>query len=60
MPTAAITALGAGHYLHWGVLSISVANLAIILVMIAVFGLALLLPFPRPRSSPEDDRGERS
>lgn len=60
MATAAISALGAGHYLDWGVLSISIANLAIILVMIAVFGLALLLPFPRPRSSPEEDRGERS
>ncbi len=36
-----------GHYLHWGVIQISVANLVVILVMIALFVLALLLPFPR-------------
>jgi hypothetical protein len=36
-----------GHYLHWGVISISVANAVVILVMLALFALALLLPFPR-------------
>jgi hypothetical protein len=36
-----------GHYVHWGVIQISVANLVVILVMIAVFVLAVLLPFPR-------------
>jgi hypothetical protein len=36
-----------GHYLHWGVIQISVANLVVILVMIAIFALAVLLPFPR-------------
>jgi hypothetical protein len=35
-----------GHYVHWGVIQISVANLVVIAVMIAVFVLALLLPFP--------------
>jgi hypothetical protein len=35
-----------GHYLHWGVIQISVANLVMILVMIALFVLALVLPFP--------------
>ena len=35
-----------GHYLHWGVIQISVANLIVILLMIAMFVLALLLPFP--------------
>jgi hypothetical protein len=41
-----------GHYLHWGVFQISLANLVVILVMLALFILALLLPFPRGR----DDR----
>ena len=35
-----------GKYIHWGVIQISVANLAIILVMILVFILALVVPFP--------------
>jgi hypothetical protein len=35
-----------GHYVHWGVVQISVANLVVILVMIALFVAALLLPFP--------------
>jgi hypothetical protein len=35
-----------GHYLHWGVIQISVANLVVILLMIAMFVLALILPFP--------------
>jgi hypothetical protein len=36
-----------GHYLHWGVIQISVGNLVVILAMLAIFALALLLPFPR-------------
>jgi hypothetical protein len=42
---------GPGCYVHWGVVQISVANLVVILVMIALFVAALLLPFPgnRPR-----------
>ena len=35
-----------GHYLHWGVVQISVANLVVILLMVAMFVLALVLPFP--------------
>jgi hypothetical protein len=38
---------GTGHYVHWGFIQISVANLVVILLMILVFGLAILLPFPR-------------
>lgn len=38
-----------GHYLHWGVIQISVANLVVIIVMILLFVLALLLPFPKGR-----------
>jgi hypothetical protein len=39
-------ALAAGHYLHWGVINVSLTNLTVILVMIAVFVAALLVPFP--------------
>jgi hypothetical protein len=38
-----------GHYVHWGVIQISLANLIVILVMIAIFVAALLLPFPGTR-----------
>jgi hypothetical protein len=41
-----------GHYINWGVLQISVANLTVIVLMIVVFGLALLLPFPKGRKKP--------
>ncbi len=33
-----------GRYVHWGVLSISVTNLSIIVIMIVVFALAILVP----------------
>jgi hypothetical protein len=36
-------------YLHWGVIQISLANLVVIGLMIAVFIIALFLPFPRRR-----------
>src|SRR5436305_8920353 len=38
-----------GSYLNWNVFTISVANLVLIAVMVAIFGAALLLPFPRGR-----------
>jgi len=38
---------GSGHYIHWGFIQISVANFVVILLMIAVFILAILLPFPK-------------
>ena len=38
-----------GYYLHWGVIQISLANLIVIGLMLAVFGLALVLPFPGRR-----------
>ena len=39
-----------GHYLHWGVIQISVANVVVIAVMIALFVLALVVPFPKGRN----------
>jgi hypothetical protein len=38
---------GRPRYIHEGWFLISVANLVVIALMIAVFGLALVLPFPR-------------
>ena len=40
-----------GDYLHWGVISISLANLIVIGVMLLLFVLALLLPFPGKKRS---------
>ncbi|MCW2573840.1 MAG: hypothetical protein JWO88_3898 [Frankiales bacterium] len=49
-PSAAAVDLNhPGHYLHWGVLQISVANIIVITVMILLFVLALFLPFPGSR-----------
>ena len=38
-----------GHYVHWGVIQISVANLVVIAIMVVLFVLAVLLPFPKGR-----------
>jgi len=55
------------HYLHWGFILISVANLIVIVVLLALFILAISLPFlktrllpPRPKGSPPpaDERTE--
>jgi hypothetical protein len=40
---------GTGYYIHWGFFQISLANLIVIILMIVVFVLALLLPFPHGR-----------
>jgi hypothetical protein len=36
----------AAYYVHWGVVQISLGNLLVIAIMVLVFVLALLLPFP--------------
>ncbi len=46
MSAVQVLAEGAGRYVHWGVVQISVTNLVIIGVMIVLFVLALFLPFP--------------
>ena len=46
---AAVDLNHTGHYVHWGVVQMSVANLVVIGIMIVVFVAALLLPFPKPR-----------
>ncbi|MGO9029737.1 MAG: hypothetical protein ACLQOZ_14035 [Acidimicrobiales bacterium] len=45
---------GPGHYLKWGFVQISVANLTLILLMIVVFVAAIFLPLPSKRSHRDD------
>jgi hypothetical protein len=51
-------AILSGHYLDWGVISISVTNAAIIVAMVVVFVLALVVPFPHDRGDdgPQEPR----
>jgi hypothetical protein len=44
---ALINLNGSGRYIHWGFIQISVANFVVIVLMIVVFVLAILLPFPK-------------
>jgi hypothetical protein len=37
---------GPAHYVHWHFFQMSVANVTVLLLMIAVFVAAILLPFP--------------
>ncbi|HXY43554.1 MAG TPA: hypothetical protein VEH29_05165 [Acidimicrobiales bacterium] len=56
-----------GHYLHWGAVQISVANLIVIVLMLVTFVLALVLPFhgqavsrheaERPTVTPSEQAG---
>ena len=47
LPAPAIFDLnGPAHYVHWHFFQMSVANVVVILLMIAVFVAAILLPFP--------------
>jgi hypothetical protein len=38
---------GPGHYVHWGFIQLSVANIVIIGLMVVVFLAAILIPFRR-------------
>lgn len=42
-----------GRYIHWGFIQLSLANLIVIVLMVIVFVLAIVLPFPRRKG---DDR----
>jgi hypothetical protein len=46
MRALGIVAEAPGKYINWGVIQISVANLIIIGVMVLLFILALVVPFP--------------
>ncbi|HVB06248.1 MAG TPA: cytochrome b N-terminal domain-containing protein [Acidimicrobiales bacterium] len=47
LAAAAVNLDAPARYLHWSIFTVSVANLVLIAVMVVIFGLALLLPFPR-------------
>jgi hypothetical protein len=38
-----------GHYLHWGFVQVSVANLVVVALMVVVFALAVAVPFRHSR-----------
>jgi hypothetical protein len=40
------------YYIHWGVIQLSLANLIVIALMLVVFALALIVPFPKGRGGP--------
>ncbi len=40
------------EYLHWHFFQMSVANVVVILLMIAVFVAAILIPFPKRERTP--------
>jgi hypothetical protein len=56
----AININGPATFVHWSIFTVSVANLVLIAVMVAIFGAALLLPFPGARraAEPEPAAGE--
>ena len=41
---------GRAHYLHWGVIQISLTNFIIVVAMVLLFVAALVIPFPGSRS----------
>ncbi|MGE5134450.1 MAG: cytochrome b N-terminal domain-containing protein [Gemmatimonadota bacterium] len=57
-PVLALPAYGAidlnqpGQYFSWGIFQVSLSNLILIVVMVFIFGAALLLPFPKGRTFP--------
>ena len=50
---------GPGHFIHWGVIQLSLANLLVIVSMVLVFVLALVVPFPKSHDR-EKVKEERS
>jgi quinol-cytochrome oxidoreductase complex cytochrome b subunit len=57
---AALNLNGAGTYLHWSFIEISLANLIVIAVMVVLFGAALLIRFPHKAGAdlPPADSGD--
>jgi hypothetical protein len=43
------------YFLHWGVIQISLTNFIIIVLMLVVFALALVLPFPQAKSVQDEE-----
>jgi hypothetical protein len=53
---AVIDLNGKGNYISWGVIQISWANAVVVLLMLLVFVLALVLPFPGGHGSDRSPR----
>ena len=51
---------GPGAYKSWGIFYLSVANLVVIGIMVVLFGLALLLPFPGKHADVRDAEPRRA
>lgn len=59
VPSAHGLLSGRAYFLHWGVVQISLANFVIIVLMLVIFALALVLPFPGGKAvKSEEDRDE--
>jgi hypothetical protein len=55
--TLAINLNSPGSYLTWSIFTISEANLVLIAVMVGIFGIALLAPFPGRRRPAQQEAG---
>jgi uncharacterized membrane protein len=49
---------GHAHFLHWGVIQISLANLIVVVLMLIVFVLAVVLQFPHSHDDDEQPLSE--
>lgn len=54
MGLAVVAADAGGRFIDWGVLHLSLGNALVILIMLVVFVLALVLPFPAGHEEPPD------
>lgn len=45
------------HYVHWHAIQLSVPNLIVIVLMLIVFALAIVLPFPVHRAATDKEAG---
>lgn len=59
MELSSVVMQAGGRFLDWGVIHVSVANLIVIAVMLAVFVLALVLPFPGGHGDEQPPGGDR-
>jgi len=57
LPQTSVSAMDQpAGYLHWGFILISWPNLILIGLMVVLFALVLILPFPGHGSSPEKEK----
>ena len=56
--STAVNLNGPGRFLHWSIFTVSEANLVLIVVMVVIFGAALIIPFPGHAKRTEESRSE--